>query len=450
MSLERGFGVRAGNKWGFRQRSFVFRRLRIYNIKQMKINFLFLALLLLFSCSENDEPTPNPQTGACDGEFTSEGIAAERHISANTSFAFDLFQKSVELEDGNVIQSPTSIYSAFLMLYEGSDCNTKDQICHSLNLCQDEGVFLDVSDTYTEYLSGLIDGSEDYSLAIANTLFYDPTLISLLPSFKETLENSYSASINELDFSEAEASLETINQWASDNTEGKIEKVLDEISPDEVAFIMNALYFKSDWEFGFAEQLTREIPFLLSTGDEVSVPMMSRDAGTLYHKGEEMEMVELPLKNNKYIVNLFIPTDADTPIEDLIMEEDFEMNYRSAVESCEEGRLQLTLPKFELKGKQDLKVALTALGITDAFSRGNADLSQMGTANGNLFVTKALHDTYLKLDEKGIEGAAVTTIGVGVTSVPPSISFSRPFGFVIRQAGTFNPLFIGKIENPLP
>lgn len=415
----------------------------------MKINYLILALFFLISCTETDVPTPKPLAGACDGEFTSEEIDADRHLSANTSFAFDLFQKSVELEDGNVIQSPTSIYSAFLMLYEGSDCNTKDQIGKTLNLSGTQGVFPNVGDSYEAYLSRLIDGSDDYSLALANTLFYDPALINILPSYKQTLENSYSASINELDFNETEASLETINKWAADNTEGKIDKVLDEISPEEVAFIMNALYFKSGWEAGFAEQLTRDISFQLSSGEEVSVPMMSRDAGTLYNKGEQIEIVELPLKNNKYIVNLFIPTDLDKTIDDLILEEDFQAQYQAAAESCEEGRLQLTLPKFELRGKQDLKAALSALGMTDAFSRGNADLSQMGTANGNLFVTKALHDTYLKLDEKGIEGAAVTTIGVGVTSVPPSISLTRPFGFVIRQAGTYNPLFIGKVENPL-
>ena len=95
-----------------------------------------------------------------------------------------------------------------------------------------------------------------------------------------------------------------------------------------------------------------------------------------------------------------------------------------------------------------MKASLTRLGIVDAFNKSNADLSNLGIADGNLFITKALHDTYLKIDEKGAEGAAVTTVGIGATSLPPSIHLNRSFLFYIRHIDTGAIVFIGKMEDP--
>jgi len=130
----------------------------------------------------------------------------------------------------------------------------------------------------------------------------------------------------------------------------------------------------------------------------------------------------------------------------------FQNVYSNAVEMTQFGRVILSMPKFELKGKQSLKAPLFEMGIRNAFDQGLADLSMMGESSGQLYITKVLHDVYFKLDESGVEGAAVTTVGVGVTSDPPALgtlNLNRPFAIVVRRADSINPLFIGKIENPL-
>lgn len=410
---------------------------------------LLLSLTLIYSCSTKECCVPPPaESGNCDGEFTSENIGLQEVLEANNDFAFELFQTSVALEDGNVVQSPASIFSALLMVYHGSDCETKAQISRTLQLGEAESVFSDPSGAYDDYLDHWNDGSDDYDLTMANAFFSDPNRIGIKDAFRNTLAGFYEAEFQELDFSNSSA-VESINQWASDNTEGKIEEVLDQINPEDVAFIMNALYFKSGWDNGFAEQATRTGDFHLSGGTTTQVDMMWRDAGTLFNKGERIEIAELPLQNKKYMVSFIQGANENIHIDDIIKSSDFKSDYESAVEACMEGRLMLQLPKFEIKGKQELKTALTEMGMVDAFLDGQADLTPMGTAGGNLFITKALHDTYIKVDEKGVEGAAVTTIGVGATSLPPSITIDRPFVFVIRKANSSLPLFIGKVENPL-
>jgi serine protease inhibitor len=89
------------------------------------------------------------------------------------------------------------------------------------------------------------------------------------------------------------------------------------------------------------------------------------------------------------------------------------------------------------------------MGMELAFDPQQADFSRLGQApEGNLFISKVLHKTFLKIDEKGAEGAAVTSVGVGVTSLPPSIRFDRPFLFLIRHKDTGAILFAGKMEAP--
>ncbi len=416
----------------------------------MKFRFL-LPILLLLACNPDDSVDHNSifSDATCNDSYTIVTSDLANHIQATTDFAFDMFRKSTELKSGNRIQSPVSIYSALLMLYEGADCDTKAQIAQALNLGDAVSTFPSPNGSYADYLDWMDDDSDSYSLTIANALFSDPNRISLLENYKDKINTSYKAELSELDFSSPSA-LETINQWAANQTEGKIEKVLDEIGGNDVAFLMNALYFKSDWKIGFEVERTKEKDFTKKDGAVINVPFMNRDEISFFHKGETLDLVQLPLKNNKYVVNIFVPADENVSIDEIIQQENLKEIFISSVESCEAQRLIINLPKFELKGQEDIKTVLIELGMKDIFSKSDANLTPMGSGmDGNLFVNKALHDTYIKLDEKGIEGAAITTVGVNVTSLPPSINFDRPFAFVVRKVDSYAPLFIGKVENPL-
>jgi len=118
-------------------------------------------------------------------------------------------------------------------------------------------------------------------------------------------------------------------------------------------------------------------------------------------------------------------------------------------DQLQESRLLLKLPKFEVKYKRELSTDLKAMGMPRAFDMNNAQFQKVGNAGGNIYLTRVIHDTFLKIDEKGAEGAAVTTVGFGVESVPPTIIFDRPFLLVLRHVETGIPIFIGKISDPL-
>ena len=123
--------------------------------------------------------------------------------------------------------------------------------------------------------------------------------------------------------------------------------------------------------------------------------------------------------------------------------------FQQITQGLRPGRILLSMPKFEVTYKALLNTPLKQLGIEQAFDPNRADFSRLGdAAQGNLFLTKVLHKTFLKIDEKGAEGAAVTSIGVGVTSLPPVLFFDRPFLFVLREQATRSIVFVGKLENP--
>ena len=117
-------------------------------------------------------------------------------------------------------------------------------------------------------------------------------------------------------------------------------------------------------------------------------------------------------------------------------------------DQLQESRIDLSLPKFELKFKKVISGDLQSMGMVRAFQEANAQLDNLGQAGGNLFISRVIHDTFLKIDEKGAEGAAVTAVGVGVESVPPPFVIDNPFIIVLRHIDTNVPIFIGKIMDP--
>jgi len=281
----------------------------------------FISLLFIIAC-DKDEPidccTDEPMTEIDPCGLTLESKDIELHKSASTSFAYTMFQETVKQNEGNIIQSPVSIYSAMLMLYEGTACETKAQISRSMNLGDATENFPDLALSYSDYINWLNPESEDFSMSISNAVFSDPERISLKETFTNRLSDAYNAEINELDFSD-NASTSIINQWASDNTQGKITQVLDNITAEDVAFLMNALYFNADWEYGFIEDFTFPSTFYRSDGETETVDMMHSDEEASFYQGESIKMIELPLKGNKYIVSVFLPSDENVHIDEIIL-----------------------------------------------------------------------------------------------------------------------------------
>lgn len=413
----------------------------------MKLSIvLFSALIIFSSCGDDPVVTPPVSIGGCESDAIEVSNKAEQ-ADAIKEFGVNIFQEAINSEkDENIILSPLSIYSAILLAYKGSACETKKQMMRTLTIGE-SNQNVDASTEYLDFMNGLLPSEGDVTFTYANALFSDPTRIELNDQYVSDLEQFHGAEAKTLDFAESSA-LDAINNWADENTNGKIKKVLEEISGDEIAFLLNAIYYSGDWQNGFVEQATQDRPFYLKDGSEIQVPTMLRDAGSSFFIDDNFQIADMDIKGGEYAVS-FLSTSNLDHVDELLLSDDFLANYQLLLTKLQTGRVYLSLPKFELSGKKQLKGLLAMMGMTDAFSTGSADFSGMGTAGGNIFLTRVLHDTYIKVDEKGIEGAAVTTVGVGTTSVPPPMDFNKAFAFVLRHKETGVPIFIGKVENPL-
>jgi serpin B len=263
------------------------------------------------------------------------------------------------------------------------------------------------------------------------------------------MDNDFGAQTEGLDFA-LPSSLTTINKWASDNTNGKIPKVLDEISPDAVMFLMNALYFKGDWSYQFDKGLTSDRPFFTTGGNSVNVHTMNGKPGSKVTAGENYKAIELPYGRTNFTMVVIVPDETLATFNTSFTAEMWNTITSTFDEQKVYGEKIVYMPKFKFSYEKILNDQLQSMGMIDAFDASLANLS--GISDASIFVSFVKQNTFVEVDEKGTEAAAVTTIGVEVTSGPPQSEqfiIDKPFIFAIRERTTNALLFIGQIVNPL-
>lgn len=402
---------------------------------------LGLCLITIFGCAKTvEEHQEDPQS-------TGNMITMEVLSDALHQFQLDLFKETISDQSSseNITLSPFSVSSALFMTLNGANGTTKSAMESTLAL-------LDVNleslgKSFEELGAQLAPKDNHVQLELANAIFWDENRMTPKDSFLQLVSQYYSAGEFPLDFKEPEA-LETINGWVSENTNQKIEKIIEEITPEEVMFLINALYFKADWANPFPLESTTQNGFTLSDGSTKETDFMFKDAVYNYYRGSDMEAVQLAFADTQYQMTFLLPP-PNLSIDAFIQSLSTQRLDQLFLQDIQKGRIFLYLPSFEIEYKILLNEVLKRMGMTVAFSRGEADFSKLGNApEGNLFISRVNHKTYLKIDEKGAEGAAVTSVGVGVTSLPPTIRFDRPFVFMIRHIPTASVIFIGKLENP--
>lgn len=406
--------------------------------------FKLILILLLFSQCTKDQPlVPGlDEEGKIDG-------AIEDFGEANNALAFDLFHEVIRQNEEagkNIVVSPLSIHTALLMVLNGANNATHEAIAKTLH--SEAFSESSINSAYLAYNENALN-TENTNLNIANSVFWDHNRIALHEAFAQKMDDFYDAELKGMAFQDPSA-LKTINDWVNTKTNGRIDKILEEIRPEEVLFLINALYFKGDWANPFSHELTHGRNFIKHDGSIREVPTMSHDTYFSFYQGQDYEAVDLIFEDSVFSMTFIQPTDSNATIDGFVgsfNRTDLEQLYQAKLTI---GRLQLYLPRFETDYKINMNDALKALGMEIAFEPFKADLTRLGNApEGNLYISRVEHKTYLKIDEKGAEGAAVTSVGVGITSVPPTIDFNRPFLFVLRDMRYNSVVFIGKIEDPL-
>ncbi len=428
-----------------------------------------LALSASAGCDSASEPTPSQSLheakSALQRNMNPSVPEADLDalVQANTTFAFDLYHQlaAAPATDGkNMVFSPHSVSVALGMLYAGAAGQTKTQMADALAWAQsglsDEALHAAFNDLDL-LLSSRGEGAQGsdgkpFRLRVVNATWAQEGY-TFLDSFLDTLAVNYGAGVNLLDFAaQPEPSRETINAWVAEQTEDRIPELLPQgsVTSDTRLVLTNAVYFNAAWASKFDHDMTQDADFHLLDGTTVQVPTMNQAESfrmaQLIDVAGGVTAVELPYDGGE-VAMLLLKTDGDFA--------DLEAALAPALLTQVDGALaanqvQVLLPKFEFREKASLVPLLEALGMTDAFEAGAADLSGIdGTKN--LVVTDVIHDAFIKTDEDGTEAAAATGVVVGETSAPPPpvpVAFDHPFVYVIRDVETGAVLFVGRVLDP--
>lgn len=406
------------------------------------VTYLLGSILLIFisGCSkDNPSTTPKQPTQIQLTEKASEVI------QLNNAFGVDLF-KAVALDepDENLMLSPLSASVALTMLLNGCDEETYTQIRDMLGY---EGLTTDqINEAYSSLVAQLLTADEEVNLALANAIWYREGF-EVKDNFMQTMDEDFKATIEGLDFA-APSALQTINQWASDNTNGKIPQVLNEISPNAVMFLMNALYFKGMWTNQFSMENTYDEIFYEDEETTVSVPFMHGKIQSKAFEADNYKALELSYGRGNFSMIIIVP---ENNLDEFM--NDFEPSTWNEITGTFNDQytyeVQVTMPKFSFEYEKRLNEQLQALGMLDVFIPEIANLS--GITDQSVYVSFVKQNTFIDVNEEGTEAAAVTTIGVDLTSLPDEpqeFVADKPFIFAIREQTTNTLMFIGKLTSP--
>jgi serpin B len=375
-------------------------------------------------------------------------------VVGNNQFAFEMYGQLVADEEGNLIFSPYSISQAFAMLTAGAAGNTEEQLLSAFHFPPDT-YHADIA-ALNENLANRPAPNEDegdrLELNIANSLWAQEGF-PFRQDYFDLLEAYYNGGLRYVDYMSApDDSRETINTWVEDQTNDKIQDLLPEgsISPATRLVLVNAIYFNATWLNPFIKAATQDGTFNLLDGSTVSVPMMFQQEGLLVALNEEYSAVSLPYVGGDMAMLVIMPADFASFEADLNPEV-----FTTIRDSLRSAIVDLTMPKFSYEFGVSLSDATKALGVTDAFDPGMADLTRMfdreAAGGQNLFVSDALHKAFIAVDEIGTEAAAATAIIVDATSAPAevlSLTLDRPFIYAIYDQQTGSVLFLGRVLNP--
>ncbi len=407
---------------------------------------IFLAILP--ACAKS-QPAKTSQP-ATRPELAPQQLVLLRNVAEqNNRFAFDLYQKLTEQNQNNLFFSPYSISSALAMTYAGARNNTARQMA-------DVMYFQKLGDKlhpgYGLMIERMNTGSRDaaYQLNVANALWGQQGF-DFLESFLNLVRRNYQAGLQRVDFRRTEAARQTINQWISEKTQGKIEELLKtgDLSALTRLVLTNAIYFKGNWSSQFKEEQTRKEPFYLIDGETVQAPLMHQTNRFGYMEDKLFKLLELPYAGEDLSMVILLPKKRRGLPE-------FEQNIEPQIltqwlRRIHTGEVKVAIPKFKMTYRCYLSSILTGLGMQDAFDSQKADFSGM-TGHKDLHISSVIHQAYVDVNEEGTEAAAATGVTMRATAVQPRptpvFRADHPFIFMIRDKQTNSILFWGRVMNP--
>ncbi len=401
-----------------------------------------LATVGAVACSQNatDPSKPAQALTALPRDLSA---AEHKVIDASNAFAFSLFgQTNTAQRDSNVFISPLSASFALGMTLNGAANQTFDEMRSALQFggaSQQE-----INDGYKSLIALLASLDPAVTMKIANSIWYRNDF-PFNQSFLDAAKTYFDAEIRGLNFADLAGSLATINGWVSSKTNGKIPTILDTMDPDLVMFLVNAIYFNGNWRTKFDPALTTDGQFHPATGAAQPMRLMHRNATMRYTETAVYQAVDLPYGDSAFTMTVLLPKTGQSV--ETVATSLTPATWQALTRALHPTLVDLFLPKLKLSYERQLKADLEALGMRVPFAADRADFTKMSTRGRELYIKFVKQKTFVDVNEEGTEAAAVTGVGVGVTSLPVTVTMrvDRPYVFVLRERLSGTVLFMGKI-----
>ena len=342
--------------------------------------------------------------------------------------------------------SPFSVSMALGMTRNGAAGATLEAMTNTLGY---NGMSeTEINEAYKEIIRTFTVLDPKVKLLIANSIWYRNDF-SVEQPFILTNQQYFDASVTPLDFTSPTA-VDMINALVKEKTNQLIPGIIDEIPSNAVMYIINAVYFKGQWKYLFDEKKTIQKSFYLSDGSIIEVPAMTQQAHFQYLKGTGFEAIELPYNQGNYTMTVLLP-DTNMKTVDIIRQLSKE-NWETWSSQFVESDIELQLPKFKYEyDEKNMKQILSGMGMSVAFDPFLADFTRINS-EGELYISKVKHKTYIETNEEGSEAAAVTSVEISKNATGPDepylFTINRPFIYFIREKSSETILFIGTVMNP--
>jgi len=408
-----------------------------------RIVLIVSAMMMAMVSLADDEPK--------DISLTAEERAL---VKSNNDFAFNLF-RTARSEQSQIL-SPLSITYALGMLNNGAAGETLRQINEVLGVSSqasgDGGNDMEVLNSFCRKMLTEAPGlDEQTKVMIANNIYVNEGQgFALKDEFVDKAKQYYDAEPESRNFADGKT-LDAINQWASDHTEGMIPKILrkEEFKDDAASYLLNALYFKGAWMLKFDEAETQYGEF----NEYYALPMMHQEKLLSYFENTNYQALTLPYGNGAYQMTILLPRQGKS-VNDVLQGLTAEKWVKS-LQQTEQAIVDVKLPRFESRTEMDLKGVMTKLGMPDAFDEYKADFPNFCTKNGvdtGFYIYLMKQVAKIKVNEEGTEASAVTIIGmedtegIGDDQEPRHVNFhaDHSFLYVISERSTGSIFFIGQ------
>ena len=412
-------------------------------MKKTRVSLVIISLLLICALAVNlTGCTMKVQAKDLMEGITPNNVNALDDLSSQnadvTDFAIRLFKASNE-NGKNTLISPLSVLCALAMTANGAEEETLAQMEEVLGMTTEElNLYL------YSYMKNLPQGDK-YKLSLANSIWFtEDERFTVNQDFLQTNADYYGADIYKAPFDKQ--TLKDINNWVKQNTDGMIPEILDQISPEAIMYLVNALAFEAEWSEIYEKHQVKDGEFTKEDGTKQDVKFMYGSEGT-YFEDEKATGFMKRYKGGKYAFVAMLPNEGVT-VSEYIASLDGE-SLNALLANPQYATVHTSIPKFETEYKVEMSEILQGMGMTEAFDMYNADFEGLGTSTGgNIYISRVLHKTFISVGEKGTKAGAATIVemkdgAAAEPTEPKKVYLDRPFVYMLVDCENNIPFFIG-------